>query len=60
MNGMVTVEKAEVSELQASNLSLMPEGLLDPLSLEQTRDLVAYLMNPAQVPLPEVPLPGTP
>jgi putative heme-binding domain-containing protein len=55
MNGMVTVEKAEVNELQASNLSLMPEGLLDPLSLEQTRDLVAYLMNPAQVPLPQAP-----
>jgi hypothetical protein len=31
----------------------MPEGLLDPLAAAEIRDLVAYLMQPAQVPLPE-------
>jgi mono/diheme cytochrome c family protein len=31
----------------------MPEGQLDTLSREQIRDLVAYLMGPVQVPLPE-------
>jgi putative membrane-bound dehydrogenase-like protein len=52
MNGVVTVEKSDVLDVQNSNLSLMPEGLLDPLSSTQVRDLFAYLMNPAQVPLP--------
>ena len=52
MNGVVTFEKSEMAGLQASNLSLMPEGLLDPLSSTQIRDLIAYLMNPAQVSLP--------
>jgi putative heme-binding domain-containing protein len=52
MNGGVTVEKSDVTDVQNSNLSLMPEGLLDPLSSTQIRDLIAYLINPAQVPLP--------
>jgi hypothetical protein len=30
----------------------MPEGLLEPLSDEQVRDLVAYLRHPGQVPRP--------
>ena len=28
----------------------MPDGLLDNLSPDQIRDLIAYLMQPAQVP----------
>jgi len=31
----------------------MPEGLLQTLTAEQIRDLIAYLMHPTQVPLPE-------
>jgi hypothetical protein len=30
----------------------MPEGLLDPLTPDEVRDLVAYLRHPTQVPLP--------
>jgi hypothetical protein len=30
----------------------MPEGLVDPLSDEEIRDLVAYVRHPVQVPLP--------
>jgi hypothetical protein len=30
----------------------MPEGLLDQLSPDSIRDLIGYLMQPAQVPLP--------
>ena len=38
---------------QPSSLSLMPDGLLAPLSETETRDLFAYLMNRTQVPLPK-------
>jgi hypothetical protein len=31
----------------------MPEGLLDGLTDTQRRDLIAYLMNPGQVALPD-------
>jgi len=33
----------------------MPEGLLEPLTLEQRRDLIGYLSHPTQVPLPPEP-----
>jgi putative heme-binding domain-containing protein len=48
----VTLERAEISSLEDSQLSLMPEGLLESLKETQVRDLIAYLMNPEQVPLP--------
>lgn len=32
---------------------MMPEGLLQALTAEQVRDLIAYLMHPVQVPLPQ-------
>jgi putative heme-binding domain-containing protein len=35
----------QIDELQPSRLSLMPEGLLDPLSEQQLRDLFAYLRS---------------
>ena len=38
--------------MKPSPASMMPEGLLDPLSAEEVRDLVAYLASKAQVPLP--------
>jgi hypothetical protein len=33
------------------SVSLMPEGLLQAFTAEQQRDLLAYLMGNAQVPL---------
>jgi putative membrane-bound dehydrogenase-like protein len=47
-----TVERAEVSSMEELPQSVMPEGLLESLTAEQRRDLIAYLMHPSQVPLP--------
>ena len=55
MNETLTVERSEVEGTQESKLSLMPEGLLESLTEAQRRDLFAYLMSPAQVPLPPGP-----
>jgi putative membrane-bound dehydrogenase-like protein len=51
MTETLTVERAEVAKQQESALSIMPEGLIEALTPEQQRDLIAYLMQPSQVPL---------
>ena len=48
----IVVQRDEIEEMTESPVSLMPEKLLDVLTDEQTRDLIAYLMVPSQVPLP--------
>ncbi|MCG6156248.1 PVC-type heme-binding CxxCH protein [Rubinisphaera margarita] len=48
----VTVNRDDIEDQQQTPLSAMPDGLLQNLSEEQTRDLIAYLMHPRQVPLP--------
>ena len=53
MTETFTVPRADVTSLQESALSLMPEGLLEALTPEQQRDLLAYLMHRTQVPLPK-------
>ena len=52
MTETVTIERNDVSGIRESTLSLMPEGLLDALTVEQSRNLIAYLMQKNQVPLP--------
>lgn len=52
MTETLTLERSEIEEMEASNLSLMPEGLLDSLKPGQARDLIGYLMHQTQVPLP--------
>lgn len=47
----MTLELSEIDEIQTSTQSLMPDGLLQPLSETQIRNLVAYVMSPTQVPL---------
>jgi len=47
-----TVLRSEIEEQRLTELSPMPDGLLQPLSEEQVRDLFAYLMAPGQVDLP--------
>ncbi len=42
----VVLERSEIEALQASNLSIMPEGQLGAWSDEQIRDLIGYLMKP--------------
>ena len=43
---------ADVADVTVTQHSPMPSGLLDPLPPEAVRDLIGYLMQPAQVPLP--------
>jgi putative heme-binding domain-containing protein len=50
---LVTIAQEDVEEIRESNLSMMPDNLLSVLSDAQTRDLIAYLMSPAQVALPD-------
>ena len=52
MTEKITVEHADVKNIQESELSLMPEGLLEGMTETQVRDLLAYLMSKQQVPLP--------
>ena len=42
----------EIEARKESNLSMMPEGLLDRMLPGEIQDLVAYLASPQQVPLP--------
>ncbi|MFA6547037.1 MAG: c-type cytochrome [Limisphaerales bacterium] len=55
MTETLTVQRSDVESLQESALSLMPEGVLEALTPEQQRDLLAYLMHKSQVPLPAGP-----
>jgi putative membrane-bound dehydrogenase-like protein len=48
----VALARGDIDEITPQNLSLMPEGLLNGLSQQQIRDLVAYLSGGSQVPLP--------
>jgi putative membrane-bound dehydrogenase-like protein len=59
-NEAVVVPKEDIEERRASPNSLMPDGLLDKLSKEEVRDLVAYLASPKQVPLPKEGPPARP
>jgi putative heme-binding domain-containing protein len=49
----LAIPTAEVKAEEVSGVSLMPEGLISNLNSSQVRDLLAYLMNPGQVTLPE-------
>ena len=51
----VIVPRAEVESIKTSNLSMMPDDLLKPLSDDDVRALVAYLASPRQVPLRATP-----
>ncbi|MCA9261630.1 MAG: c-type cytochrome, partial [Planctomycetales bacterium] len=48
----VTINRGTIEEVRVTSQSPMPEGLLDNLAFDEARDLAAYLMQPAQVPLP--------
>ena len=52
MTELLTIELTEVDKLNESTLSLMPEGLVEALTEQQVRDVIAYLMHRGQVPLP--------
>ena len=48
----ILVPRDEIEAERKSDLSLMPEGLLDPLNDQEIADLLRYLQSPTQVPLP--------
>jgi putative membrane-bound dehydrogenase-like protein len=50
-NETLTVPKDEVETREPSQLSMMPEDLLKPLTDAEIRSLIAYLRNPAQTPI---------
>jgi putative heme-binding domain-containing protein len=48
----LTVLREEIGQIAPSTQSIMPDGILQPLSPAQIRNLVAYLQSPGQVELP--------
>jgi putative heme-binding domain-containing protein len=46
----VAIPSGEIQATKPSKLSAMPDGLLDPLSLEEIADLFAYLQGQAKAP----------
>jgi putative heme-binding domain-containing protein len=48
-----TLPRAEIKTISQSEISMMPEGLLTPLTDQEVRDLIFYLRSPGQVPLPK-------
>ncbi|MBI3881871.1 MAG: c-type cytochrome [Verrucomicrobia bacterium] len=48
-----TFPRAEIKSIRQSEISMMPEGLLTPLTDQEVRDLIFYLRSPGQVPLPK-------
>ena len=53
VNEKVVVPVGEIEQRSTSPLSMMPEGMLQNLTSEQVRQLLAYLMGPGQAPLPD-------
>jgi putative heme-binding domain-containing protein len=54
MTESLTVAREEVASIRESSVSLMPEGLLDGLTPEQARHLIAYLIHTSQVATPSL------
>jgi putative heme-binding domain-containing protein len=50
--GTVVVPRGEIDKMKRSELSMMPEGLVNGMSETDFTDLVAYLRTTSQVPLP--------
>jgi putative membrane-bound dehydrogenase-like protein len=51
-NETLVIPRNEVRSLKESQLSMMPEGLLQTYNDQEVRDLLYYLRSPAQAPLP--------
>jgi putative membrane-bound dehydrogenase-like protein len=53
LDGVNTLERGDIKKMELSPVSMMPEGLLEAIGETQVRDLIGYLMQKTQVPLPE-------
>jgi putative heme-binding domain-containing protein len=51
-NETLVLPRKDIAEIIQSELSMMPEGLLDTLTDQEVRDLIYYLRQPAQASLP--------
>ena len=51
-NELLTIPREEIDSIRQGELSMMPEGLLAPLTDQEVRDLLYYLSRSGQVPLP--------
>ena len=51
-NETLIIPRNELKSMTQTELSMMPEGLLQAIMEDEVRDLLAYLRSPAQVPLP--------
>lgn len=49
-NEVLVLPKDDIEAVQQTRMSMMPDGLLDNLRLEDVRDLIGYLASPVQVP----------
>ncbi len=45
IDGQITLNRDDIEAIDASNLSLMPEGQFDVLTKDQVRDLIGYLRS---------------
>jgi putative membrane-bound dehydrogenase-like protein len=52
-NDTVIVPVSDITSRKQTNLSIMPDGLLDQMKPDEVRDLVAYLRSKEQVSLPK-------
>jgi putative membrane-bound dehydrogenase-like protein len=57
-NETAVIPRSEIESLRESQLSMMPEGLLQTFNDQEVRDLIFYLRSPAQAPMPESPKGG--
>jgi putative heme-binding domain-containing protein len=51
-NETLVIPRNEIRLLKESQLSMMPEGLLQTYNEQEVRDLLYYLRSPAQAPFP--------
>ena len=52
-NDTVVLPAADIAARKQTNVSIMPDGLLDQMKPDEVRDLVAFLRSKEQVPLPK-------
>jgi putative heme-binding domain-containing protein len=50
-NETLTLARSDVQEVSLSQLSMMPEGLVQPLAEQEYRDLIYYLSRSGQAPM---------
>ncbi len=46
----IVLDRADIEEMKPTSVSMMPEGLLDTLTADERRDLIAYLSAPGPLP----------